>query len=112
MPLSTTKDFHVREDPSPKGRGLFASRVFAKGEAIYPFDYWSQELMPIHMTNHSCNPNGAFNEQGMLIALKEIKANEEITYDYLRHPIAASPWDFECKCKSADCIKWVKATKY
>ena len=112
MPLSVTKDFHIRDNPNHKGRGLFASRMFVKDEAIYPLDYWSKELMPIHVTNHSCDPNAAFNEQGMLIALREIKENEEITYDYLRHPIAASPWDFACKCESEGCIKWIKATKY
>lgn len=112
MPLLTTKHFHIREDPNNKGRGLFASRRFVKGEAIYPFDYWSQELMPIHVTNHSCNPNAAFNKQEMLFALREIKENEEITYDYLLHPIAASPWDFACKCESADCVRWIKAIRF
>jgi SET domain-containing protein len=112
MPLLVAKDFHIRDDPNHKGRGLFASRMFVKDEAIYPLDYWSQALMPIHVTNHSCDPNAAFNEQGMLIALREIKENEEITYDYLRQPIPASPWDFACECKSAGCIKWIKATKY
>ena len=112
MPLSASNLFHVRDHSNEKGRGLFASKAFVKGEDIYPFDYWSKELMPIHVTNHSCDPNATFNEQRMLVALREIQENEEITYDYLLHPIPASPWDFKCECKSDGCVKWVKAIKY
>jgi SET domain-containing protein len=112
MPLSATKHFHIRDNPNEKGRGLFASKMFVKGEDIYPFDYWSKELMPIHVTNHSCNANATFNAQGRLVALRDIKEHEEITYDYLLHPIAASPWNFKCECKSDGCAKWVTAIKY
>ena len=85
-------DFHIVDGQDGKGRGLFASRRFAKGEAIYPFDYWSEEEMPMHATNHSCDPNGSFNDAGMLVALRQIDQGEEITFHYLRHPIPASPW--------------------
>jgi hypothetical protein len=108
MPLSTTDNFYIRAGDAHKGRGLFTSRRFARGENIYRFDYWSQELMPIHVTNHSCNPNATFDEHGMLIALRDIEAGEELTYDYLLHPIPASPWNFACDCGAKECIGWVE----
>lgn len=110
MPLSSTKDFHIREIDEHKGRGLFASRKFKRGESIYEFDYWSQALMPMHVTNHSCDPNAAFDKGGMLIALRDIDANEELTFNYLAHPLPASPWNFKCDCGVEGCVGWVKAS--
>ncbi|MBX7222275.1 MAG: hypothetical protein K1Y36_20165 [Blastocatellia bacterium] len=107
MPLSVSKDFHVVESDT-KGKSLFTSRKFSKGECIYLFDYWSKKVMPIHVTNHSCEPNSSFNAAGELIALYDLEANEEITYDYLLHPIPASPWDFTCLCQTDGCIGRVK----
>ena len=108
MSLEDSKDFHVVED-AEKGNGLFTSRRFAKGEAIYPFDYWSSPVMPMHMTNHSCEPNSSFNEEGELIALRDLEMEEEITYDYLLHPVPASPWNFKCYCNASSCVGWVQA---
>lgn len=77
------------------------------GVSIYRFDYWSQAQMPIHVTNHSCEPNASFNAEGMLVALREIEPGEEITYDYVAHPIPASPWNFQCGCKAQGCLGWI-----
>lgn len=90
-----------------KGAGLFAMRDYQSGEAIYPFDYWSQPVMPMHATNHSCDANGGFNDAGMLVALRDIKAGEEITFNYLQTSIPASPWFFKCECGAAHCVGWV-----
>ncbi|HEY0514868.1 MAG TPA: SET domain-containing protein [Thermoanaerobaculia bacterium] len=97
----------ARPDLGAEGVGLFASRELALGEAIYPLDYWSRELMPIHVTNHSCEPSAMFNVEGMLVALRDIGKDEEITYHYLMHPTPASPWDFECHCQSKNCLGWI-----
>ena len=107
MSLSDLNGFQVLQAERLEGVGLFATRKFSAGESIYRFDYWSHEQMPIHVTNHSCDPNASFNNQGMLVALREIKAGEEITYDYLAHPLPASPWNFECRCGAAGCVGWV-----
>lgn len=109
MPLPTNPDFYVRENLEGKGAGLFAARTFARGAEIYPFDYWSRESIPIHFTNHSCDANAAFNEGGMLVALRDIKPDEEITFDYLAHPIPASPWNFTCGCGAASCMGHIRA---
>ncbi len=92
-----------------KGVGLFAGRDFKTGEEIYPFDYWSEAIKPIHATNHSCDPSASFNEEGMLLALRDNLTGEEITFNYLLHPIPASPWNFACQCGSANCFGWIDA---
>lgn len=109
MPLSSKKDFQIIEGLAHKGMGLFTTRKFNQGEDIYQMDYWSKLLMPMHATNHSCDPNSSFNEDGMLVALRDIARDEEITYDYLLHPIPASPWNFACHCGSSNCVGWILA---
>ena len=112
MTVFTSSDYHIVEGgggDGDKGMGLFTSRPYASGESIYPFDYWSLELTPMHATNHSCDPNASFDADGMLVALRDIAVDEEITYDYLLHPVPASPWSFRCQCGAAGCIGWLQA---
>ena len=111
MPLSSPESFEVLQVGPHKGVGLFATRKFRAGESIYRLDYWSQERMPVHVTNHSCDPNASFDEGGMLFAVREIEPGEEITYDYLAHPIPASPWNFRCVCGAKRCVGWVDARR-
>lgn len=94
-----------------KGAGLFATRGFVIGAALYQLDYWSAVAMPMHSTNHSCDPNAAFDQEGMLRALRAIAPHEEITYDYLLIPIPAAPWNFECACESSNCKGWIDAVR-
>lgn len=101
--------FEVLATDEGKGVGLFTTRPYGKGEALYPFDYWSEEMMPMHATNHSCDPNATFDDEGMLVALREIAQGEEVTFNYLLHPIPASPWNFKCECGSASCLGWIRA---
>jgi hypothetical protein len=110
MPLSSTEHFQMITTADAKARSLFTTRAFKTGEAIFQMDYWSQALMPMHVTNHSCEPNASFDATGMLIALNDIAAGVEITYNYLHHPTPASPWNFECQCKAGGCVGWVDAT--
>ena len=111
MPLSGSEGFQVLPIDSHKGVGLFATRKFVAGESIYRLDYWSQEQMPMHATNHSCDPNASFDEGGMLVAVREIVEGEEITFDYLAHPVPASPWNFRCTCAAEGCVGWVDARR-
>lgn len=111
MPPSSSESFQVLPVGPQKGVGLFATRKFAAGEGIYRFDYWSEAEMPIHATNHSCDPNARFDEGGMLVALREIKPGEEITFNYLAHPIPASPWNFQCLCGAEGCLGWIDARR-
>lgn len=105
--MSNSEGFQVLKVDSQKGVGIFATRKFDAGEAIYRMDYWSRAQMPIHVTNHSCDPNASFDEGGVLIALRVIEPGEEITYDYVAHPLPASPWNFKCGCGAERCVGWV-----
>lgn len=110
MSLLKLESFEVVACSERKGVGLFTTRAFKQGEALYPFDYWSEEMMPMHATNHSCDPNATFNDEGMLVALRDIEEGEEVTFNYLLHPIPASPWNFKCECGAASCLGWINAS--
>ena len=51
--------------------------------------------------NHSCDPNVGPNGQITFIALRDIKAREELCYDYAM--TTAHPYELECNCKSEHC---------
>ena len=111
MPDSETSGYEVIVGEGRKGAGLFATRGFAPGAPLFHFDYWSRPVMPMHSTNHSCDPNAAFDPEGRLRALRAIAPHEEITYDYLLNPIPAAPWNFECACGARDCKGWIDAVR-
>jgi len=59
--------------------------------------------------NHSCEPNSGFKGQMFLVAMRDIKNNEEITFDYAMVVSESVGSDFvfemECKCGSSNCRK-------
>jgi hypothetical protein len=65
--------------------------------------------MPQHYVNHSCNPNAGFKGQIFMVAMKSIKAEEEIVYDYAMimspNEKSNSYFQFECLCGSKQCRK-------
>lgn len=52
--------------------------------------------------NHNCEPNAGIRKTNEMFALKNIKAGEEITYDYSL-TIAPTVWKMRCKCGSKNC---------
>jgi SET domain-containing protein len=54
--------------------------------------------------NHSCNGNVGFNKNGDFVAIKNIKKDEELTYDY---GLAESnpKFNMKCNCGNANCRK-------
>lgn len=52
--------------------------------------------------NHSCDPNCEMNEDLQMVALNDINAGDELTFDYTttESEIIAP---FDCKCGSAQC---------
>lgn len=55
--------------------------------------------------NHSCEPNVAPDGQITFVALKDIKAGEEITYDYAM--TTSYDYQLECSCGSKNCRKLI-----
>jgi len=108
----------VKKSPI-EGTGIFASKDFAKGEAICKFrgekitfeelkkryDKGEEKVCnplqisekmyldlekPYVCSNHSCSPNCGLRKVGEMFALKNIKKGEELTYDY-----STTEWTYE-----------------
>ncbi len=121
------------------GKGVFAARPLVMGEGIIGFggpvlehsqvdfdDYHLQigtELYlgpsgaPDDYVNHCCNPNAAFgsadsNEELMLFALRDIAADEEITWDYSTAIDEEDFAGFACACGADNCRKRVTSFRY
>jgi uncharacterized protein len=52
--------------------------------------------------NHSCDPNSWYDEGHTLLARRDIKQGEEITYDY-GSDTTSRDWGFRCTCGSSRC---------
>jgi len=61
--------------------------------------------------NHSCNPNTAIKNQIQVTALRNIKKDEEITFDYSTTE-ADIFWSMKCYCKEKNCRKTIKSIKF
>ena len=73
-------------------------------------DFWicptsREELKKQGVINHSCDPNTGFKNQIILVAIKDIKPNEEITFDYAF--CESFMEEFKCKCGSPQCRKLI-----
>jgi SET domain-containing protein len=59
--------------------------------------------------NHSCEPNSGFKGQIFLVAMRDIKKDEEITFDYamvVSESVGSSIiFEMECECGSPVCRK-------
>ena len=69
-----------------------------------------EELKETGVFNHSCNPNCGFDGSIKLIAIKNIKKSEELTFDYAFCETLIR--EFECKCNSKNCRKIIKPTDW
>ncbi|MCX6690742.1 MAG: SET domain-containing protein [Methanoregula sp.] len=61
--------------------------------------------------NHSCDPNSGFRGQVFLVAIRDIKAGEEITFDYgMTVSVSVGSdmvFEMECACGSPHCRKTI-----
>ncbi len=119
-----------------KGLSLFANRKFRNGEKI---SYVKGKLVDasnstpeaVQITdkkfidtkylvledfiNHSCSPNTKLDiVKRWFVAIKDIKKNEEITFNYLTTEWDMKRWDtdFKCRCDSKNCFGQIKGFKY
>jgi len=61
---------------------------------------------PTDFFNHNCDPNTGFKGQIFLVAMRDIRAGEEVTFDYcmvLKRHRWQVPYLIECNCGAADC---------
>jgi hypothetical protein len=117
----------VKTDLSKFGKGLFSTYNFKKDEVIFKFTGYKmhfedtillgdKECYPIQVgkdlyiyadepfcfINHSCEPNCGINEHLELIALEDIKIDEELFFDYSTTMLERR-WQMNCLCNSPFC---------
>ncbi len=115
-----------------KGRGVRALANFKKDDSLLMFDrtfttYPTTKTLRIDETthqqsaneeafenfvNHSCSPNAYIDWDTIeLRAVRDIRADEEITYNYF-----TSDWDgedpFDCLCAASNCFGRVRGFKH
>ena len=115
-----------------QGKGVYANKVFKKGEVVLLIDDSHVVLDPSKLTddqnafdcdylqkgkvilmqepekyiNHSCNPSvyvKSINGVRNVIAIRDIKNGDEITYDYSMN--GDNDGSFECHCNGENCRK-------
>jgi uncharacterized protein len=138
--IKTMSKFKVAN--SRFGKGCFAKELIRKGESICffkgeettwkeserryiegkdrlddPFQISENKYIelsePYIYFNHSCNPNSGFRGKNELIAIKNLKPGEEISYDYStvvwddRWAKKHGAWVMRCKCEEKNCRKLI-----
>ncbi len=123
------------------GKGVFANREFRERELIIKFkgkiftleelpnpyclvdDHYVQIEENLYLgpsgglddfINHSCDPNSGLvidNKDFMLIAIKNIKSSEEITWDYST-TMDEDDWGMDCNCDMRRCRGRIRDFKY
>lgn len=116
------------------GRGVFADQPIPRGRLLIVFggdvidrkqvEQLSPELRPLVIqvdedcflvstkpgpadwVNHSCEPNAGLRGQISLVALRDIAAGEEITFDYAMSD-GCDYDEFDCGCGAARCRRRV-----
>lgn len=73
-------------------------------------DLWIDPTLPISSMNHSCDPNLGTKGTVTFVALRDIKKDEELTFDYSTSEDGL--WTIKCKCKSKNCRKIVRGIRY
>lgn len=87
----------------------FNQRVLQIDEGLYLET--PEPLEPADCFNHSCEPNLGFTGQIGLIAMREIKAGEELCFDYAM--CDGSPYDeFDCTCGTKNCRRRVSGNDW
>lgn len=114
------------------GRGVFAQKDFKEGDVVIKWNtskllskdeinklpkeeqrylsYYEDGKYILHQpparfVNHSCDPN-TMAKDGADVAIRNIKAGEEITADYTKEKIP--DLNFKCNCGSRDCKGIIK----
>lgn len=116
------------------GTGLFTSKDIKKGEVAFVMkgpkikfhpkdweesmatpnivgldqDLYMEPISPYVFINHHCDPNLAVEDDSVsYIALRDIKAGDELTFDYSISEY--SDWEMLCSCSSPKCRKVIQS---
>jgi hypothetical protein len=86
-----------------------------KGLYICPLEPTQEALDGILQVNHSCEPTCGIRGQIALVAMRDIKAGEEITYDYAMTDVADGDPEWEpmaCSCGARNCRKTITGSDW
>jgi len=119
------------KDTGKYGKGVFAAKEIKKGEVIHIFDGRKLDVTDVvkrinsgkesiddplqigrrtyidlddfsRLFNHSCDPNAGVRKTSELFALRDVKKEEQISFDY-SSTIAPTAWKMKCKCGLDNC---------
>lgn len=104
-----------KETSTARGLALYEESQRTGGASVYIFDLnkdWdldgNKPYNPARLINHSCDPNCEMvneDDQLFLYALRDIRQEEEITFDYgydIQHFL-----DHPCRCGSENCVGFI-----
>ena len=120
-------------DPtSGTGEGLFAKVNFKKGNIIFTWEgilkkgrypcYVGERWLQIEKCqwiallrnnpgwyiNHSCSPNSGIRNSVNIVAMKNIRRGEEVTFDYSTSE-SENGWYLICRCESNNCRRIIRS---
>jgi hypothetical protein len=87
----------------------FSKRILQVDEELFLFNPLLND--PADCFNHSCDPNAGMNGPTSLIAMRDISAGEEITFDYAMCDGSAYD-EFDCNCESPRCRRHVSGSDW
>lgn len=61
-------------------------------------------------TNHSCSPNAGIRNLFSIVAMRDIEAGEEVTWDY--DMSEDTYWSMKCRCKSEECRELIAGYRF
>lgn len=134
--MSSNKVKYYIKDSLIEGEGVFASRDIKKNEIVFVLkgekmffvektkkdaiykpnrigiekNNWIDPVLAGRYINHSCDPNVGRRGKLWFVAIKNIKKNEEIVFDYALSE--DGPWEMRCNCGSRKCRKVIKGVQY
>ena len=122
----------IIKNAGTKGKGVFADYDIKENEIVFVFEgdvvKWPRAtfrslqigrnkfINPGNKSfgayfNHSCSPNCGIKDLKKIVAMRNIKKDEEITFDYST-TVGTKKWDMECFCNSKNCRKIIKPYNY
>lgn len=101
----------IRSWPSEKQEKFFRL-AYQVGDEWYHGPVEGAAVDPADFMNHSCDPNTWFINDAAMVARRDIKKSEEITYDYATSEIAETYVLPHCKCGAPDCRQTVRGSDY
>lgn len=120
---------------SSTGEGVFAKVNFKKGNLIFTWEgvlkkgrypchvgaRWlqiekCQWIAPVRNNpgwyiNHSCNPNSGIKNSVKIVAMKNIRRGEEVTFDYSTSE-SENGWYLICHCENENCRRIIRSYKF